>query len=131
MPPSPPAFAVRRSFRSLPCSFYAWGLHHRSKLLGLGSNRPHAAVSLDSRMPYVFINKLLNELRDELLSAMHSAVEREVRAGRPVDVDRLYRAFTRAAAGKMANPVEISERCLATSSSSGKKKSASTPKKEE
>ena len=25
-------------------------------------------------MPYVFINKLLNELRDELLSAMHSAV---------------------------------------------------------
>ena len=75
-------------------------------------------------MPYIFINKLLNELRDELLSAMHSAVEREVREGRPVDVARLYRAFTRAAAGEMANPVEVSERCMATSPSSGKKSRA-------
>lgn len=66
-------------------------------------------------MPYVFINKLLNELRDELLSAMHAAVEREVREGRPVDVGRLYRAFSRAAAGKMANPVEVSEACITTS----------------
>ena len=41
--------------------------------------------------------RLLNELRDELLSAMHSAVEREVRPGKPVDVVRLYRAFSRAA----------------------------------
>ena len=65
-------------------------------------------------MPYLFIDKLLNELRDELLSAMHAAVEREVREGRKVDVNRLYRAFSRAAAGKMANPVEISERCLST-----------------
>ena len=72
-------------------------------------------------MPYVFINKLLNELRDELLSAMHAAVEREVREGRPVDVARLYRAFSRAAAGKMANPVEVSERCIATSPSHEKK----------
>lgn len=72
-------------------------------------------------MPYVFINKLLNELRDELLSAMHAAVEREVRAGRPVDVGRLYRAFSRAAAGKMANPVEVSEACIATSSTPSRK----------
>ena len=64
-------------------------------------------------MPYIYITKLLNELRDELLSAMHTAVEREVRAGKPVDVSRLYRTFTRAAAGKMANPVEISEKCMA------------------
>lgn len=63
-------------------------------------------------MPYLYIDKLLNELRDELLSAMHAAVEREVRAGQKVDVSRLYRAFTRAAVGKMANPVRISERCL-------------------
>lgn len=73
-------------------------------------------------MPYVFINKLLNELRDELLSAMHAAVEREVRTGQPVDVSRLYRAFTRAAAGKMANPVEVSERCFATEPSHTKKR---------
>jgi hypothetical protein len=73
-------------------------------------------------MPYVYINKLLNELRDELLSAMHSAVEREVRAGRPVDVSRLYRAFTRAAAGKMANPMEVSDQCIATTPSHTNKK---------
>lgn len=75
-------------------------------------------------MPYIFINKLLNELRGELLSAMHSAVEREVREGRPVDVSRLYRAFTRAAAGKMANPVEVSDRCFAASSTPSRKGSA-------
>jgi hypothetical protein len=51
-------------------------------------------------------------LRDELTSAMHVAVEREVRAGKPVDVNRLYRTFTRAAAGKMATPVEVSEKCV-------------------
>lgn len=72
-------------------------------------------------MPYIYINKLLNELRDELLSAMHSAVDREVRAGKPVDVDRLYRAFARAASGKMANPVEVSEKCLAAEPSRSKK----------
>lgn len=65
-------------------------------------------------MPYIYISKLLNELRDELLSAMHTAVEREVRTGKPVDVSRLYRTFSRAASGKMANPVEVSEKCIAT-----------------
>jgi hypothetical protein len=65
-------------------------------------------------MPYIYISKLLNELRDELLSAMHDAVAREVRAGKPVDVSRLYRTFSRAASGKMANPVEVSEKCIAT-----------------
>lgn len=75
-------------------------------------------VSLRSRMPRIYINKVLNELRDELLSAMHSAVEREVRPGKPVDVSRLYRAFVRAATGKMANPVEISDRCMEVGKSS-------------
>jgi hypothetical protein len=65
-------------------------------------------------MPYIYIDKVLNELRSELLSAMHAAVEREVRKGQ-VDVDRLYRAFTRAAAGKCANPVRVSERCVEAS----------------
>ena len=63
-------------------------------------------------MASIYINKLFHELRDELLSAMHTAVEREVRAGKPVDVNRLWRAFSRAAAGKMANPVEVSDRCV-------------------
>ncbi|MGI4830425.1 MAG: hypothetical protein ACRYFU_19820 [Janthinobacterium lividum] len=79
-------------------------------------------------MPYIFINKLLNELRDELLSAMHAAVDREVRAGQPVDVSRLYRAFSRAAVGKMANPVEVSDRCFALEPSHGKKPSAKEPR---
>jgi hypothetical protein len=63
-------------------------------------------------VPSIYINKLFHELRDELLSAMHTAVEREVRAGKPVDVNRLWRAFSRAAAGKMANPVEVSDRVV-------------------
>jgi hypothetical protein len=63
-------------------------------------------------VPSIYISKLFHELRDELLSAMHVAVEREVRAGKPVDVNRLWRAFSRAAAGKMANPVEVSDRCV-------------------
>jgi len=63
-------------------------------------------------MPYIYIDKVLNELRPELLSAMHAAVEREVRKGQ-VDVDRLYRAFTRAAVGKCANPMRVSDRCVA------------------
>jgi hypothetical protein len=58
-------------------------------------------------LPYIYIDKLLNELRPELL-----AVEREVRKG-PVDVDRLYRAFTRAAAGKCATPQRVSDKCVA------------------
>jgi hypothetical protein len=63
-------------------------------------------------MPYIYIDKVFNELRSELLSAMHSAVEREVRNGQ-VDVNRLFRSFTRAAAGKCANPVRVSEKCVA------------------
>jgi hypothetical protein len=65
-----------------------------------------------AELPYIYVDKLLNELRSELLSAMHTAVEREVRKA-PVDVDRLYRAFTRAAAGKCANPQRISDKCIA------------------
>jgi hypothetical protein len=67
-------------------------------------------------VPSIYISKLFHELRDELLSAMHVAVEREVRAGKPVDVNRLWRTFSRAAAGKMANPVEVSDRCVETGS---------------
>jgi hypothetical protein len=63
-------------------------------------------------VPSIYISKLFHELRDELLSAMHVAVEREVRAGKPVDVNRMWRTFSRAAAGKMANPVEVSDRCV-------------------
>jgi hypothetical protein len=63
-------------------------------------------------MPYLYIDKLFNELREELLSAMHAAADREIRTGQRVDVNRLYRAFTRAAVGKMANPVRVSDRCL-------------------
>lgn len=62
-------------------------------------------------MPYIYIDKLLNELRSELLSAMHTALEGQGRKG-PIDVDRLYRAFTRAAAGKCANPQRVSEKCV-------------------
>ena len=68
-------------------------------------------------MPYIYIDKILNELRSELLSAMHSAVEREVRTGQRVDVQRLYRAFTRAAVGQCANPVRVSDRCVETNMS--------------
>ncbi len=62
-------------------------------------------------MAYLYIDKVFNELRDELLSAMHAAVQSEVRQGR-VDVPRLYRAFTRAAAKQMANPVQVSDKCI-------------------
>ena len=62
-------------------------------------------------MPYIYIDKILNELRTELLSAMHAAVERELRNGK-VDVKRLYRAFNRAAAGQCSNPVHISDKCV-------------------
>lgn len=63
-------------------------------------------------MPYIYIDKILNELRDELVSAMHAAVGREMRKGE-VDVSKLYRAFTRAAAGQCSNPVRVSDRCVA------------------
>ncbi len=62
-------------------------------------------------MPYIYIDKILNELRPELLSAMHAAVQRELRKGE-VDVQKLYRSFTRAAAGQCANPVRVSDRCV-------------------
>jgi hypothetical protein len=62
-------------------------------------------------LAYLYIDKVFNELRDELLSAMHAAVQSEVRQGR-IDVPRLYRAFTRAAAKQMANPVQVSDKCI-------------------
>jgi hypothetical protein len=65
-------------------------------------------------MAYIHIDKVFHELRAELLSAMHAAVEREVRNGQ-VDVNRLYRSFTRAAAGKCASPVRVSEKCVESS----------------
>ena len=68
-------------------------------------------MALGGCVPYIYIDKILNELRPELLSAMHAAVERELRDGK-VDVKRLYRAFNRAAAGKCSNPVHISEKCV-------------------
>jgi len=43
---------------------------------------------------------------------MHAALEGQGRKG-PVDVDRLYRAFTRAAVGKCANPQRVSDKCVA------------------
>jgi hypothetical protein len=67
-------------------------------------------------LPYIYIDKVLNELRPELLSAMHVALASQSRKG-PVDVDRLYRAFTRAAAGKCANPQRVSDKCVAETSS--------------
>ncbi len=79
-------------------------------------------------MPSIYISKLFNELRDELLSAMHVAVEREVRAGKPVDVNRLWRTFTRAAAGKMANPVEVSDRCVEADRPNAKRSRPDNPR---
>lgn len=62
-------------------------------------------------MPSLYIDRVLNELRDPLLSAMHAAIKAELRNGR-VDVPRLYRAFTRAATKEMSNPVTVSDKCL-------------------
>lgn len=74
-------------------------------------------------MPYLYIDKVLNELRDELLTALHSAMDRELRSGK-VDVPRLYRAFTRAAANNMSNPVLVSDKCLEGNTSRPKKGSS-------
>ena len=71
-------------------------------------------------MPYVYIDRVLNELRDQLLSAMHAAVKAELRQGR-VDVPRLYRAFTRAAAKEVSNPVLVSEKCIEQNTSKPRK----------
>ena len=79
-------------------------------------------------MPYLYIDRVLNELRDELLSAMHAAIKAEMRQGR-VDVPRLYRAFTRAAAKEMSNPVMVSDKCLEQNSVRSKK--GSSPRSDE
>ena len=63
-------------------------------------------------MPYIYVDKVFHELRSELLSAMHAALEAQGRKSQ-VDVDRLYRAFTRAAAGKCSTPQRVSEKCIA------------------
>ncbi len=81
-------------------------------------------------MPYIYIDKVLNELRTELLAAMHNAVERELRNGK-VDVKRLYRAFNRAASGQCSNPVHISDKCVETFERSVKKKKVELPRSEE
>lgn len=78
------------------------------------------------RMPYIYIDKVLNELRSELLSAMHNALDRELRNGK-VDVKRLYRAFNRAAAGQCSNPVHISDKCVENFAGVVKKKRDATP----
>jgi hypothetical protein len=73
-------------------------------------------------LPYIYIDKVLNELRDDLISAMHAAVERELHHGR-VDVAKLYRSFNRAASGKVSNPVWVSEKCVSeTGSGTARKK---------
>jgi hypothetical protein len=77
-------------------------------------------MALGGCVPYIYIDKVLNELRTELLSAMHAAVERELRNGK-VDVKRLYRAFNRAAAGKCSNPVFVSEKCVENFAGNAKK----------
>ncbi len=77
-------------------------------------------------MPYIYIDKVLNELRSELLAAMHNAVDRELRNGK-VDVKRLYRAFNRAAAGQCSNPVHISDKCVENFTGPVKKKRESVP----
>jgi hypothetical protein len=81
-------------------------------------------------LPYIYIDKVLNELRDDLISAMHAAVERELHHGR-IDVAKLYRSFNRAASGKVSNPVWVSDKCVSEmSSGSGKKKGRSVPPEE-
>ncbi len=79
---------------------------------------------MELSLPYLYIDRVLNELRDELLSAMHAAIQAEMRNGR-VDVPRLYRAFTRAAAKEMANPVLISDKCLEQNAIRSKKGASS------
>ena len=77
-------------------------------------------------LPYIYIEKILTELRPELLSAMHAAVKRELRNGN-VDVAQLYRAFTRAAGGQCSNPVMVTDRCIETGPvNSANKRSRST-----
>jgi hypothetical protein len=79
-----------------------------------------------ARLPYLYIDKVFNELRDELLAAMHKAVDSELRGGR-VDVQRLFRSFTRAAAKQMANPVQVSDKCVEANAIRSKKGSSVRP----
>jgi hypothetical protein len=72
-------------------------------------------------MPYLYIDKLLNELRDPLLSALHTAVRAEIRGEGRVDVARLYRSFSRAAAKEMSNPVLVSDKCIGESTARPRK----------
>jgi hypothetical protein len=72
-------------------------------------------VGYGGSVPYLYIDRVFNELREELLSAMHAAVNAEMRNGR-VDVARLYRSFTRAAAKQVANPVQVSDKCIGETS---------------
>jgi hypothetical protein len=67
-------------------------------------------------LPYIYIDKIFHELRSELLSAMHAAIEAQQGRKGPMDADRFYRAFTRAAAGKCATPQRVSEKCVAETS---------------
>jgi hypothetical protein len=76
--------------------------------------------TLENPLPYIYIDKVLNELRDDLLSALHAAVDREVHGGR-IDVAKLYRSFNRAASGKVANPVWVSDKCISEMGGSGKR----------
>ncbi len=62
-------------------------------------------------MAYIYIDKVFHELREELLAAMHAAVDRELHNGR-IDPNKLFRSFTRAAAGKCPNPVRVSDKCV-------------------
>jgi len=87
---------------------------------GSGLCRVASRGLLELCLPYIYIDRVLNELRDELLTAMHAAMDRELRQGR-VDVAKLYRAFTRAAANQVSNPVLVSEKCIETNTLRPKK----------
>jgi hypothetical protein len=52
---------------------------------------------------------------------MHAALESQGQKAK-VDVDRLYRAFTRAAAGKCATPQQVSKKCVAETTTSKPRK---------
>ncbi len=80
-------------------------------------------------MPSIYIDKLFNELRDPLLSAMHAAIKAELRNGR-VDVPRLLRSFTRAAAKEMANPVQVSDKCVEQNTTKSNQVAAKPPRED-
>jgi hypothetical protein len=94
----------------------------RPSRLGIPSHMAHVSYVRDrgGLLPYIYIDRIFHELRSELLSAMHSALEAQGRKGQ-VDVDRLHRAFTRAAVGKCANPQRVSDRCIAETTTKPRK----------